>query len=102
MSVGRIKAYAFPRLEWTHGTKLEGAMDCHAMRAAFAEAMRAFVEHRRAHGGILLPDLQIVLREFDEALYETGLRERPKPAYEQVGSLLMPTSGRLEPGEPRA
>jgi hypothetical protein len=66
-------------------------MNSEALCTAFAKAIAEFVEYRRTHGGIMLPDVVMVEGAFEEALYETGLRRRPKPPYEQVGSLLMPT-----------
>lgn len=47
------------------------------LRAALLEAVREFVEHRRKHGGILLPDRCIIDQEYMDVLYQTGVVKEP-------------------------
>ena len=47
--------------------------------SAFSAAIREFVEHRKTHGGILLPNAAIIRDAFQEALYRTDVEKRPTP-----------------------
>ena len=52
------------------------------LQSEFIKLINQFIEYRKQHGGILLPNIVIVDNAYWEALYETGLQKRP-PEYKK-------------------
>lgn len=48
------------------------------LQIQFVKLLKEFIEYRKTHGGICVPDLVVVESAFDSALYETGLLTRTK------------------------
>lgn len=56
--------------------------DSNTIQSKFEELIKQFVEYRKKHGGIMLPNEVILDSAFNEAMYEAGVRKRP-PEYKE-------------------
>jgi hypothetical protein len=60
----------------------DNIINCNTIQYKFEELIKQFIEYRKKHGGIMLPDEVIIDNAFNEAMYETGIRKRP-PEYKE-------------------
>jgi hypothetical protein len=55
------------------------------LQSEFTKLIQQFIEYRKKHGGIMLPDAIIIDCAYWKALYKTGLRKSP-PKYKKSKS----------------
>jgi len=69
----------------------ELVIDATYLQSEFIRLMNQFIEYRKKHGGIMLPNSAIIDGAYWEALYETGLQKRPPEYKKSKGGILILT-----------